>query len=227
MITDFLSLSDNYKLPLPDNLPPTFKGRSLKFSYQFIVGTCRAGSVPSPPGPGKSPGPTSASSVSRVMKVPIRVYNNVFGQFLFNHDLTNLTLTRGFIVGRPQRPYDLLWPVAKRRHMTLIHGAKVTEEKSKKMEVTLPSKISPPSNFGTYVDLQEYARRLLASLPEPDAKGERTRFPVEAFSPDRSDLERELERDDDGVLTGCREAVEILTRNPKKGETRFRTMECC
>jgi len=29
--------------------------------------------------------------------------------------------------------------------------------------------------------------------------------------------EREREREDEGGLTGCREAVEILTRNPKKG----------
>lgn len=71
---------DTYTLPLPDNLPPTFKGRSLKFSYQFVVGTCRAGSSPhSPTGVGKS-GSSGANSVSRVMKVPIRVYNNVFGE---------------------------------------------------------------------------------------------------------------------------------------------------
>jgi hypothetical protein len=30
-------------------------------------------------------------------------------------------------------------------------------------------------------------------------------------------LEREREKEEEGALTGCREAVEILTRNPKKG----------
>jgi len=30
-------------------------------------------------------------------------------------------------------------------------------------------------------------------------------------------VESERERVDEGGLTGCREAVEILTRNPKKG----------
>jgi hypothetical protein len=39
---------------------------------------------------------------------------------------------------------------------------------------------------------------------------------------DAPDLTREREREhgayeDEGGLTGCREAVEILTRNPKKG----------
>lgn len=71
--------TDTYSVPLPDNLPPTFKGRSLKFSYQFVVGTCRAGSSP-PPLSGKGMGPTGVNSVSRVMKVPVRLYNNVFGK---------------------------------------------------------------------------------------------------------------------------------------------------
>ena len=33
-------------------------------------------------------------------------------------------------------------------------------------------------------------------------------------------VESERERVDEGGLTGCREAVEILTRNPKKGSFR-------
>ena len=56
---------------LPENLPPTFRGRALKFSYQFILGICRAGAGT----PGAGP-----SSNSRVMKVPIRIYNNVAGE---------------------------------------------------------------------------------------------------------------------------------------------------
>lgn len=63
---------DTYTIKLPDNLPPTFKGRSFKFSYELEVGTCRAGS-------GGGSGSTSANSVSRVMKVPIRMYNHVSG----------------------------------------------------------------------------------------------------------------------------------------------------
>ena len=51
------------------------------------------------------------------------------------------------------------------------------------------------------------------SLPDPEATGVRMKLPAEAFSPLRGDLEREEE----GALTGCREAVEILTRNPQKG----------
>ena len=134
----------------------------------------------------------------------------------FNHSVEMLSF---ILVGRPQRPYDLLWPIAKRRHLALDSGAKVIDqqpEKSISSPISSMSKLS--QNFETYVDLQEYAQRLLASLPRPDVGVEVGRkLPVEAFSPVRSNIERELEREQEGALTGCREAVEILTRNPKKG----------
>lgn len=39
-------------------------------------------------------------------------------------------------------------------------------------------------------------------------------------------IEREREAADEGGLTGCREAVELLTRNQKKGELTFFTLIC-
>ena len=68
------SCLDTYTIKLPDNLPPTFKGKSLKFSYELVVGTCRAG-------PAGGSGGVSANSISRVMKVPIRLYNHISGVF--------------------------------------------------------------------------------------------------------------------------------------------------
>ena len=123
------------------------------------------------------------------------------------------------IVGRPQRPYDLLWPVARRRTFAIEPGAKVTEEfgRHTKTPAAVMSPTSPPPNLGTFEDLRDYARRLLSSFQDPVAPGVPMKLPAEAFSPVRSDLERELEREVEGGLTGCREAVEILTRNPKKG----------
>lgn len=58
---------DTYELDLPHNLPPSYRGRTLKLSYEFIIGICRS-STSSSTGPGSS---------SRVMKVPIRIYNHV------------------------------------------------------------------------------------------------------------------------------------------------------
>jgi RAB6A-GEF complex partner protein 2 len=90
---------DTYSLSLPKNLPPTFKGRTFRFSYEFSIGVCRAGA---------SSGNSSANH-SRVMKIPVRVYNHVNGQrglclCIF------ITDTFRTVMDQPS-PYDLLWPV--------------------------------------------------------------------------------------------------------------------
>ncbi|KAG5718894.1 Retrograde Golgi transport protein RGP1 like protein [Termitomyces sp. T112] len=216
------SRSYTYSLPLPDILPPTFKGRTLKFAYELEVGTCRAGSA--------AAGLMSKGSVSRVMRVPIRVYGSV-------------------VVGRTPRPYDVLWPLSK--GATAVQG-KVVEETGKVVNRAGKGPIVPPQPAsapltGTFDDLRDYARRLLGSFPDPSARGVRIKLPAEAISPvpqsasPRTDgflvggggggegygvwaeeekrLEREMEREmerAEGGLSGCREAVEILTRNPKK-----------
>ncbi|GLB36773.1 putative rgp1-domain-containing protein [Lyophyllum shimeji] len=208
------SRSYTYSIVLPDILPPTFKGRSLKFSYELVIGTCRSGSS------GGS-GSASASSISRVMKVPIRVYNNV-------------------VVGRTPRPYDVLWPLSKGAITPSSESqGKVVEETGKSIKrfgkvPLVPSPLASSAIGGTFDDLQDYARRLLTSFPEPGASGVRIKLPAEAISPvpqsaapngamdaawpteDGKRLEREMERAEEGGMSGCREAVEILTRNPKK-----------
>ncbi|KNZ75718.1 Retrograde Golgi transport protein RGP1 like protein [Termitomyces sp. J132] len=178
------SRSYTYSLPLPDILPPTFKGRTLKFAYELEVGTCRAGSA--------AAGLMSKGSVSRVMRVPIRVYGSV-------------------VVGRTPRPYDVLWPLSK--GATAVQG-KVVEETGKVVNRAGKEPASAPLT-GTFDDLRDYARRLLGSFPDPSARGVRIKLPAEAISPVPQEMEREMERAEGG-LSGCREAVEILTRNPKK-----------
>ncbi|KAF5385589.1 hypothetical protein D9757_006750 [Collybiopsis confluens] len=97
------SRSYEYSILLPSNLPPTFRGRTFRFAYELVVGICRAGNAGASTGgssgatmAGRKGGAGPGGSVSKVMKVPIRVYTNV-------------------IVGRPPTPYDLLWPITKRR----------------------------------------------------------------------------------------------------------------
>ncbi|TFK38749.1 Rgp1-domain-containing protein [Crucibulum laeve] len=215
------SRSYTYTLPLPDNLPPTFKGKSLKLSYELVVGTCRAGSS-------NGTAPAGTNSISRVMKVPIRVYNHVS-------------------VGRPSRPYDLLWPVSKTKDRATVDlQGKVVEDvgkpKERNMHVT-----TPQASTWTYDEVKEYAQQLLASLPDPEATGVRIKLPAESVASSVHEngntngngngngnasnseeaewrraaqearrKEKEREREEEGGLTGCREAVEILTRNPKK-----------
>lgn len=75
---------DTYTIDLPGILPPTHAGKTLSFGYELVVGACRA-PAPSAASAGGHHIPAwrganaAKSSSSRVMKVPIRVYNHVSG----------------------------------------------------------------------------------------------------------------------------------------------------
>ncbi|KAF7332545.1 hypothetical protein MKEN_00137100 [Mycena kentingensis (nom. inval.)] len=198
--------SYTYTIPLPAHLPPTFRGRTMRFSYELVVGVCRASNS------GVSWGKPDNASVSRIMKVPIRIYNNVS-------------------VNRPPRPYDLLWPVARR-----IPASPIT-----------PLSPLSPSSSGDIVPKPVVAEnsawgRLVAAGP-PRRAGAPPANPLltsgRSIAPDSvAELERYAarlleggEEDADeggggfvfgevggggGGLAGCREAVEVLTRNLKK-----------
>ncbi|KAJ7596555.1 Rgp1-domain-containing protein [Mycena floridula] len=187
-----------YSVSLPDSLPPTFRGRSLKFSYELIVGTCKANSAP---GTG-SAAPAGGNSISRVMKVPIRVYNHV-------------------AIGRSLGPYDLMWPVTKKLSKTSSNEVtgKVVEEPTKLSALKRSGKFATKSpSQGTFDDLKSYAHALLESFPDPNSSGVRLKLPAEGLqhSLEQEGWLKEDRRQETGGLSGCREAVEILTRNPKK-----------
>ncbi|KZS90366.1 Rgp1-domain-containing protein [Sistotremastrum niveocremeum HHB9708] len=129
------SRSFTYTISLPDSIPPTFRGRLVKFDYHLIVGASRAQSHLDPAGIG-SPG-----GLSSVMRVPLRIYGNV---------ATN----------RPSRPYDLLWPLEKAK--SVPEKPRVNELPSlslhRKSVVAGLSVNSKPSGID---DLVHYAASLL------------------------------------------------------------------
>ncbi|KAJ3723785.1 Rgp1-domain-containing protein [Lentinula raphanica] len=260
------SKSYAYSILLPSNLPPTFRGRTLRFAYELVVGICRAGANNNfePPLKGSV---GSGGSVSKVMKVPIRVYTNV-------------------VVGRPPTPYDLLWPINKRRsNLVLGHrrGGKFPKESGEKndpyagnvveLELSrfsarfsqskLPTLISASDSSssvsgnkqdsGSLHELREYAQRLVAELPiaersDPSTSvassstdralsplleeetgdindkfnghANNTKSPVHELAfKEKERIARLRQREDSDQpipVGGCGEAVEILTRNPKK-----------
>ena len=68
--------------------------------------------------------------------------------------------------------------------------------------------------------LREYSLRLIASYPSPEV----ARHPLVApYSPEDGGSQLYFGDQSSGELTGCREAVEILTRNMRKGLYALRT----
>ncbi|KAJ2915635.1 hypothetical protein MD484_g4759, partial [Candolleomyces efflorescens] len=165
--------SYTYTVNLPDNLPPTFRGKAMRFSYELVVGLCR--SSPSGPFTPSTNGNAGTVNVSKLMKVPIRVYNNV-------------------VVDRHPKPYNLLWPVDKRMDLAMPRMQAKVEE----LEVgggPLPSSSSQGSHGGAsskevigstaatrakgkgkdkggLQDLVRYTKRLLDALPPPESAHE-------------------------------------------------------
>lgn len=83
---------------------------------------------------------------------------------------------------------------------------------------------SVTTRSGTYDELRDYARKLVGSSTGSGAgsfagpnvlDGAKIELPGTV---DGLDIERDREREEEGALSGCRQAVEILTRNPKKGQ---------
>ncbi|KAH9177078.1 Rgp1-domain-containing protein [Lactarius sanguifluus] len=168
-----------YTVTLPPNLPPTYRGRSLRFSYNLSVGACRATAG-------------SPTSQSRVMKVPIRIYNHVS-------------------VSRPPRWYDLLTGLSRKIEEKLRGPSQKYALKARFSVLPLTfSKQSQASSVsasrGSVSDLRTYAVLLL----EPNSAA-LSAFPAVHVTMDDQEL-----TGPDGGLTGCREAVEVLTRVSKK-----------
>lgn len=242
-----VSRVDTYTIDLPSNLPPTFKGRAMRFSYQLVVGTCRASS-------GLASGSSSGGGggnvqTSRVMRVPIRVYNHVSGGcgylcvFLYSF----FVLIYRLLVDFPSQPYDILWPVSKRREKAVVGVTQDVEKDNKEIRgggntgngtykrraidallcvspgtvsnfnfmhsvASLQSTTLPPDpTFNEALQsLKSYANKLLANDPALEENNERESL-NDISSNSAGQVEKVI-----GGLTGCREAVEIITRNTRK-----------
>ncbi|KAL1741437.1 Rgp1-domain-containing protein [Schizophyllum fasciatum] len=168
-----------YSLALPANLPPTFRGRHLRFSYELVIGVCRAGAAP------------GTGGVSRVMKVPIRLYNNVS-------------------VGRVPRPYDLMWPVGRR--IARDENGKVREEVDHALRRPSPKAPGHGEQEGSVNELLEYAEGLSHGVTDSPELGLILGRPARWKSNSEMDTDEEASE----KVSSCREAVEILTRTPKK-----------
>ncbi|QRV76963.1 Rgp1 domain protein [Ceratobasidium sp. AG-Ba] len=134
-----------------------------------------------------------AGQLRRIIRVPIRMYNHV-------------------AVGQSPRPYDLMWPLARRREGSMLVG-RVEEGKggTDERESGLAQIASNPTPFDkgkiTRKELETYAKRLLATA----ANGL-----VDGVNGLKINPNPNAYDDDEGADMSCRDAVEVVTRHSKK-----------
>ncbi|KAF8330350.1 Rgp1-domain-containing protein [Cantharellus anzutake] len=201
------SRSYTYSLPLPSALPPTYRGRAFRFSYTLIIGTSRSSSGSYSISTASLPiFPFSSADQlnkqrSKVVRIPVRIYNHV-------------------AVGRVPRPYDLLWPVARRRETrTLISSAAFVEE------ITKESPLHSSSHHGWIRDgtpsslsrtrVESYAAALLRGDVRKASLSVMPRLSTDSSGTGEA-MEHENEFSSSLEKYSCRQVVEVMTRNPKK-----------
>jgi RAB6A-GEF complex partner protein 2 len=117
-------------------------------------------------------------------------------------------------------PYDLLWPVEHRRRPPVAVSVQESTSGSSRPASNVPGAKAEPS-------LGAYAMQLLSSQAVPNPRsppfllgpgvGDREEDVFGRAETPLSAEHREDREETGGGLSGCREAVEILTRNMKKG----------
>lgn len=70
MIADCVLRPDTFSMTLPGDLPPSFKGKGITFTYSFMVGTNRQ----------TCNGNGEVRQQSRLVRIPVRIYNHVSGE---------------------------------------------------------------------------------------------------------------------------------------------------
>ncbi|GAA6000577.1 uncharacterized protein JCM10292_000493 [Rhodotorula paludigena] len=210
------SKSYTYSIRIPADLPPSFRGKSIKFNYHLVVGSNRVALGPAVPTEAPRAGRTKGS-VSRVMRVPLRVYNHV-----------GVTGARPF--------YDLTNPVIFQRDEAAT--ADVDDPKEKAVQAR---KVRRPAAETGKHDFETYATTLLDSVvtnspelvhnPGLSPTLEATRSPELMEAPPALRPEMSSHRGggaaavalngegfgvDVDEANGCKAAVEIVSRNSQK-----------
>ncbi|ORY75976.1 Rgp1-domain-containing protein [Leucosporidium creatinivorum] len=201
------SKSYTFSIRVPADLPPSFRGKAIKFSYHLVVGTSRSklGAVNSP----LAALGAARDATSRVMRVPVRVYNHV-----------GVTGARPF--------YDLTNPI-------VYHRDEATTADVDEPKTTVTKRPRRPSTGRQ--DFYDYAANLLDSVatssPElvanaalsPSLAQRQLTSPtimesVPSMRPERRDRSKGvgalLGGGDEEEGAGCKNAVEIVTRNSQK-----------
>ncbi|GAA5951108.1 hypothetical protein JCM10213_004240 [Rhodosporidiobolus nylandii] len=199
------SKSFTFTIRIPADLPPSFRGKAIKFSYHLVVGTNRVALGPS------LPYGYNRESVSRVMRVPVRVYNHVgvTGARPF-YDLTNPVIFQRDEATVVDTANPTV-PIRKSRRAD--HGKQEFEAYAANLldsvvsdtpEIIQNASLSPTLEQVSSPTMMDGAPGMRPEMSSRAGGGEGTGAPAESFS---------LEADES---SGCKTAVEIVSRNSQK-----------
>ncbi|XP_006454967.1 hypothetical protein AGABI2DRAFT_114737 [Agaricus bisporus var. bisporus H97] len=206
-----------YSIKLPEVLPPTYKGRTLSFSYELVVGTCRASStLPLPTTTSRNSTGDNGNGSGRVVEE--KDEDEEEGEYWERK--TGRRLNGINIRGRAKEEelsLDELRRYSERLLSSLppplaMNGnAKVAEEED---EVALSSSLHSPLSSSISSSTLSTNSSLSPQQNDTDTR-KMDKFKMEGRRREEEKDEEE-EQEDKSSSSGCREAVEILTRVPKK-----------
>ncbi|PWN28589.1 Rgp1-domain-containing protein [Jaminaea rosea] len=193
----------SFTLRLPADLPPSYYGKSVKFTYELVVGTNRLDA-----GEGAV---HVGNQRSRLIKIPLRIYNYV-----------------GVEGARPW--FDLTNPIVVLRDEAVVREeADGAAGGAGKDEKPLPSALVAPDGQDASVGrkkmrerqrgkkaLKAYAASLLASYDEDFFASQRLRRGSGTSAAPGGGLLGAGSVADDGSGQSCKAAIEIISRNSQK-----------
>ncbi|GAA5833767.1 hypothetical protein JCM3766R1_000093 [Sporobolomyces carnicolor] len=199
------SKSFSFSIRLPADLPPSFRGKAIKFNYQLVVGSNRVSMTSANPNM-----TTRMGSVSRVMRVPLRIYNHV-----------GVTGARPF--------YDLTNPVIYQRDEAIVSPVDDETKVAPARRKTVKSDVGRP-------EFESFASNLLSSIAVSPEFSSQKPFPHLSSSVNggrntprsimdvRPEMRPEMSSHRGGeafgidldTANGCKSAVEIVSRNSQK-----------
>lgn len=115
-----ISFIVSYKLKLPNDIPPSHRGKAIRFTYSLVVGTQRANTTPS-------------SGQGQVVQIPFRVLNHVSGKLI--QSWYSITHTHIAIEDGSRPIYDLMNPVVMYKDEAIVEA--FSEEDFKKPRLSM------------------------------------------------------------------------------------------
>lgn len=215
-------------MQIPNDLPPSFRGKSISFNYVFKIGTNRC------------PRPGSAGDdleYNKIVKVPVRVYNNVSGQYIIFY-LTQVRLIGRFLAVDGVRPfYDLTNPIVVHRDPAKVSITDGSPFPVPSASLARTERQRQPSHSASIAeqaqaaaqskeqkeDFYEYATSLLQNVASASPQ-------VGGFYADTAPSMARVRSSSDGPSStntaekdekSCKTAVEIVSRNAQKSALFF------